>query len=137
MTLGLKRPCGSPYHTLSFSNSHCRTSKPPNILNLFSNIPSMALLSLKPGHPLRTPLWLKSSQAEAFLSFIQEASLASSSSLLHSPLAPSGSSSAPLYYENYTSICDLNPLPFYILRNLTVSLISLLFLGYLQSLPFW
>ena len=136
MTLGLKLPCGSPYHALSFSNSHCRTSKPPNILNLFSNIPSMTLLSLKPGHPLRTPLWLKSSQAEAFLSFIQEASLVSSSSLLHSPLAPSGSSSAPLYYGNYTSICVLNPLPFYILRNLIVPLIILLFLGYLQSLPF-
>ena len=135
MTLGLKRPCGSPYHALSFSNS-CRTSKPPNILNLSSNIPSMALLSLKPRHPLRTPLWLKSSQAEAFLSFIQEASLVSFSSLLHSPLAPSGSSSAPLYYGNYTSICVLNPLPFYILRNLIVPLIILLFLGYLQSLPF-
>lgn len=61
--------------------------------------------------PPKNTTWLKPSQAEAFLSFIQEASLASSSSLRHSPRAPSGSSSAPLYYGNYTSIYDLNPLP--------------------------
>lgn len=53
----------------------------------------------------------------SFLYHIQEGRLASSSSLLYNPLAP-WSGSSPLFWRELISSCGLNPLPFYLLKNL-------------------